>query len=239
MSHLRIPVVTALTAVYLLLSLSVAARAQDAAPDLAPRIETVVTNAQSPLLPGDILTVEAEATPRGQATFELLGTALDVPMQEVSPGRYLGTYTIPKTLEPTRTSLVVHLTVEGRVAEKEYERPVVLAPQEAGRRTAPLFLTVTSPAAGQKLSDDFVVTGQTQEHARIRIEATIVHWLIPGIIRYGDRTVVVEGLADSHGDFAVPLRLGTTARTVDLKVQSSNNAGAVSRRVRLKISVTE
>lgn len=63
-------------------------------PGPAARISSFVHDASRPLRAGESLTVTLRGTPGGTATFDIAGVAAGLPMREVEPGVYQGTYVI-------------------------------------------------------------------------------------------------------------------------------------------------
>ncbi|WP_461395439.1 Ig-like domain-containing protein, partial [Deferrisoma sp.] len=77
------------------------------------------------LVAGDVLTVTLTGEPGGYATFDLPGVAEGLPMAEVEPGTYRGTYTVGWDDEGAEVPVVVHLADDaGNVTTRPAGRPV-------------------------------------------------------------------------------------------------------------------
>ncbi|NOY45598.1 MAG: hypothetical protein GXP50_09130 [Deltaproteobacteria bacterium] len=77
------------------------------------------------LVAGDVLTVTMKGEAGGYASFSIEGVAADVPMTEVEPGTYRGTYTVDWDDEGTEVPVVVRLADEaGNVTTQAAGRPV-------------------------------------------------------------------------------------------------------------------
>ncbi len=66
--------------------------------------------------PGATLKVQLLATPKGQATFDIKGFETELPMVEVRPGVYEGTYTVPAGARSRSCTLAARLRVGDQVA---------------------------------------------------------------------------------------------------------------------------
>jgi hypothetical protein len=86
------------------------------APAAQVRITSIAHTARRPLRSGDTLTVTMEGTPGGQATFDIFGVAQGIPMTEISPGVYRGTYTVRANDNVLSGAVFGHLRVGGQDA---------------------------------------------------------------------------------------------------------------------------
>lgn len=111
----------------------------------------LVHNARATLHPGERLIVSVNGEPGGQASFDLMGIANNVPMSEISRGRYQGEMAIREGMSLEEGTLVVHLRRGDRETTLESRRPVSIAfgarPSESGFNTAP------SPAQGSVINN--------------------------------------------------------------------------------------
>ncbi|WP_025322889.1 Ig-like domain-containing protein [Deferrisoma camini] len=77
------------------------------------------------LVAGDVLTVTMEGEPGGYASFDIKGVAQGIPMTEVEPGTYRGTYTVGWDDQGTDVPVVVHLSDDaGNESTQAAGRPV-------------------------------------------------------------------------------------------------------------------
>lgn len=90
----------------------------------APNLRNVVHNARRGLKAGDTLVVTATGDPGAQATFDLMGLITDVPMREVSSGRYEGEFVVRRGMQAQNATLVAHLSRNGQQSMLESRRAV-------------------------------------------------------------------------------------------------------------------
>jgi len=79
----------------------------------AVEVTSFTTDAAKPLRAGDTLTATLAGTPGGKATFSIPGVAEDLPMNETSPGVYVGMYTVTKSANAPRASVLGKLVAGG------------------------------------------------------------------------------------------------------------------------------
>jgi len=90
----------------------------------APTLTNVIHNARRGLNAGDTLVVTATGDPGAKASFDLMGVITDVPMKEVSNGRYEGEFVIHRGMQVQNGTLVAHLSRNGRESVLESRRAV-------------------------------------------------------------------------------------------------------------------
>ncbi|MGE0494775.1 MAG: copper amine oxidase N-terminal domain-containing protein [Vulcanimicrobiota bacterium] len=114
-------------------------------------IDSLIHNARGTLRQGDRLTVTMTGDSGGQASFDILGVLNNVPMREVSSGRYQGEVTIGPGMVVERGTLVAHLTRNGQQAVMEADRAVTIA--STGTLNPPTQGNVTmTPSYGSTIS---------------------------------------------------------------------------------------
>jgi len=93
-----------------------------------PTIASIGHNVTAPLLPGDRIEVTLKGDSGKIATFDLGDFKMDLPMQEVSPGSYVGFYRIGKKDQFAKLHIVGHLEDQygGRTAMKA-ARPITIS----------------------------------------------------------------------------------------------------------------
>lgn len=82
----------------------------------AAQITSFTHSASRPLRAGETLTVTLRGTPGGTATFDIFGVAASLPMREVSPGVYQGTYTVRSGDNVANAAIFGHLRVGNQQA---------------------------------------------------------------------------------------------------------------------------
>lgn len=92
--------------------------------NVAPTLSNVVHNARRGLNAGDTLVVTATGDPGGQASFDIMGVTTNVPMREVSSGRYEGEFVVKRGMQVDNGTLVAHLSRNGKESVLESRRAV-------------------------------------------------------------------------------------------------------------------
>ena len=101
-------------------------------------IYAVTHNATEPLLPGDIFEVTLVGDPDGNASFNIGEDIKNIPMKEIQPGVYKGTYTVKNTDSITDGIILGNLTKSG-----------VSAPQ--AQATKPVSLGISEPVVTEDI----------------------------------------------------------------------------------------
>lgn len=91
-----------------------------------PRIDQVFHSATTVLKAGDPLDVIVYGEPGGQASFEIMGATKQLPLPEVSSGKYQSRWTIPNGLQVEQGVLLAHLSKNGRETAVEAQRQVTV-----------------------------------------------------------------------------------------------------------------
>lgn len=78
-----------------------------------PKILSVTYSAPTPLVSGDILTVDMSGTSGGKATFEIKGLFKPMKLDEIKPGSYHASVEIPMGKSMRGEALIAKLTVDG------------------------------------------------------------------------------------------------------------------------------
>jgi hypothetical protein len=104
-------------------------------------------DARGPLRVGAVITATLRGTPGGDASFDIFGLASGVPMDEVSPGLYRGTYRVRPQDSVAHAVVVAHLRVRGQDAPPtQASAPIVVD-------TAPPQIVQRYPNAGQAVNN--------------------------------------------------------------------------------------
>lgn len=94
----------------------VTAQAVAQPPAAQVRITAFAHNVTRPLRADETVAVELRGTPGGQAAFDIFGVAQGIPMQEVSPGVYRGTYRVRSGDNVLSATIFGHLRVGSQEA---------------------------------------------------------------------------------------------------------------------------
>jgi len=148
-------------------------------------IHAVTFEPARPLRAGEVLTLWALGEPGGQATFTLEGLAEEVPMREVDPGRYAGTYRVQVGDRLWNGQVRVTLKRRGGAA-RAATAGVILA----ARPPAPPVLE--RPRGGERVRSPLLVRGRAEPGDRVRVallsESTA--GAVPVLIRLGEGEVL-------------------------------------------------
>jgi len=114
----------------------------------------------------DDLVVEMEAQPGGEAFFEIEGFRANLPMQEVSPGLYRGTYAVLPGDYRLRALVIGRLRTDSGVSSMPAAQPVSLFGH--------LFrVRILEPANGSQVPLNFVLRGRTKPFSRVSVTPKI------------------------------------------------------------------
>jgi hypothetical protein len=114
----------------------------------APQLTNVVHNGRNGLNAGDTLVVTATGDPGGQASFDIMGVITDVPMREISSGRYQGEFTVRRGMQVQNGTVVAHLSRNGQQAVLESRRGVDILGGIVGENVPSDDYFQISPAQG-------------------------------------------------------------------------------------------
>lgn len=147
-----------------------------ATPAVQPRLSAVTHNGGQMLEVGDRLIVSMTGDPGGQASFEIVGSGRQVPMREVSAGRYEGELVLDESVPMGDSSIVGRLTKNGKEATLQASTALKVAEAVPPVPLPMPTLTVT-PA-----------NGATVETARPQVSVVVPQPMAPG-----STTLIVDG----------------------------------------------
>ncbi len=170
-------------------------------------ITSVTHDATGNLEEYDTLTVDMVGAPGGTAWFELEDFKDNLPMKEIKPGHYRGTYLVQPGDSRIQNTLVGHLKVGERVDKLAAARPV--------RLFANIFrVKILSPEPGSQINDShFVVKGRTRPNSEVAaiIRVTLNENTPPPKTTANEGDGQEKGVADKDGfftvDYDVPMTL--------------------------------
>jgi len=122
-------------------------------------VTSFTTDASKPLRAGDTLTATLAGTPGGKASFSIPGVAEDIAMRETSPGVYTGTYTVTKTANAPRASVLGKLVAAGVTS------PLVQAPGTLALDTQPPRVTDFGPSNNATVETEHPLIYATFSHS--------------------------------------------------------------------------
>jgi hypothetical protein len=181
-------------------------------------IHSINHNVTRTLQAGDVVTVEMKADDGGRASFDLLDdanrvVAQGIPLSEITPGRYRGTYTI----NGTRDAGVLHIVGRFRDANGQLTtRDATTTFEVAG--TADLKApTITSPQDGDRVGEDVTVRGRGTPQATVEISVRVegVQYLV---LPYSRELGASQVSVDRNGNWQTqPITLPTPRNISSLK----------------------
>lgn len=145
------------------------------------------------------LTVELKGQPQGKASFEIEDYRYDIPMEEVSPGVYRGTYRVQPKDSKLRGIVVGKLSWGTRTATKQCETPVSM--------WGNIFrVVIEEPKPDAVVPLNFKIKGRTRPNSRlIMVPALGFSDSMTAPSRMDQDTSMgsIPGEADANGDFVL------------------------------------
>ena len=219
----------------------------------APRVDRFTLAPVDGLEPGTELKFSLDGTPRSQASIQVPGLPMTLPMHEERPGRYIANYTLRKVDHVAPGPVVATLRNGERLATSQ----LAIAQQQgtssasasaaassspmggsgsAAAAPGPLVLQVTSPGPNAAIdSSRLVLQGRTSPGANVRVKVDAVSPAAPG------RTAVAQAVsdqtvtADPSGNFSLnfgPQRYAPGTRfEVQLSARQGNQSAVEQRLV--------
>jgi len=138
-------------------------------PTGAVQITSFSHNAARALRAGETVTVTLRGTPGGTATFDIFGVAASMPMREVSPGVYQGTYTVRPGDNVANAAIFAHLRLGAT------EAPLVQAGTPVTIDSLPPIIRQRIPEPNSTINNarpNIVVTFEDQGGSGIDAAAT-------------------------------------------------------------------
>ena len=230
--------------------------ANSVTPASAPRVDRFTLAPVDRLEPGTELRFSLEGTPRAQASIQVPGLPMTLPMHEERPGRYIANYTLRRVDNVAPGPVVATLRNGERLATSQLSIAQQGQPSASTSASAsasatstpmgasgsavaapgPLVLQVTSPGPNAAIdSSQMVLQGRTSPGANVRVKVDAVSPATPG------RTAVAQAVsdqtvtADANGNFSAnfgPQRYAPGTRfEVQLSARQGNQAAVEQRLV--------
>ena len=227
--------------------------ANTVAPGSAPRVDRFALAPVDRLEPGTELKFSLEGTPRAQASIQVPGLPMTLPMHEERPGRYIANYTLRKVDRVAPGPVVATLRSGERLATSQLamaqqgtsstsaSASASSSPMGASGTAAaapgPLVLQVTSPGPNAAVdSSQLVLQGRTSPGANVRVKVDAVSPAAPGLTAVAQAVADQTVTADPNGNFSLnfgPQRYAPGTRfEVQLSARQGNQA-AVEQRLTL------
>lgn len=190
-------------------------------------VNAVTHNARAALRATDVLVTELRADPRGRATFDLVGDnnrliAVNLPMREIEPGRYQGTYTVQGNEGTNKVRVVGRFTgADNLTVTNEATTMVTLSTAAAVQKNV---LTVTAPADNTQVQTPLTVRGRALAGAIVDVAIRAEGTKVTRVLLFESRRPYTQELgtqqiqASTNGTWATrPIELPTPKDVEDLK----------------------
>jgi hypothetical protein len=161
----------------------------------APSVTGFNVDARGPVRDGEKLVATLTGTPGGQATFSIPGVVDAVPMNEVSPGVYRGSYTVLPGLSVQNASVLGRLEANGQVA------PLIQANSAVSIQSVAPKISAVSPAKGSTVQTDRpLIYGTISDSGGAGIDPNKTQVMLDGHDVSADATVTPQffNLRPSH-----------------------------------------
>ena len=138
------------------------------------------------------------AAPGGKADFSIGSMAKNVPMQETSPGVYVGTYTAAQGDNIKNAPVTAHFTSStGQSVTTTLASGLTIA---AGAPNAPV---ITSPTENSTVTDTLTVQGTSSPNVTVRVNVTYISKQLGGLVSLDGAVGSKDVTADNNGHWAV------------------------------------
>lgn len=199
------------------------------------RVDRFVATPVDRLAPGTELKFVLDGTPAAQASIQVPGLPLTIPMQEQTPGHYLASYTLRLQDTVTPGPVVATLRKGERIATAQLAESLVAGaarPPAAAMGAAPasaLSLQVTSPGPNAVIdAGQVLLQGRTAPGANVHVRVDAVPPSAPGRASVAVPVVEQTVQADASGNFSLNFGSRRFAPGTRFEVQMSARQGGVS-----------
>jgi len=178
--------------------------------------------------PGTEVSFTMNAEPGGHATFSVGDRIIDRPMTEVSPGKYVGTYTIRRNDNFTDVPITAKLVTSGG------DSFFFDAPNRFNTRINSLEPpTITEPIENDKIGDTLVIRGNAAPGSRVAVRVDYSRTEL-ALIKVRGTAADVEVVADDRGrwqtdpiDVSLGMGRGTTFNVTATTIGMNGKKSAV------------
>ncbi|MFP4496628.1 MAG: hypothetical protein ACLFQV_00325 [Vulcanimicrobiota bacterium] len=161
-------------------------------------IYSIEHNARSFLVVGEKLKVRVKGEPDSKATFSLGNIAREIPLHEISPGVYEGSYTVKKGDFLKNEKIIVSFCSQsGETCDMQAESTVSIQ----GRFFA---VKITEPENWTQPGSNFFVKGRTNPDTAVYVNVQLSYNLGNTIVPLG-QPGTYRTISDSHGHFEYKL----------------------------------
>lgn len=155
------------------------------------------------LAPGDLLHLEMNGSPGGQARFNA-GNIHDVPLHEDKPGHYVGDYTLRRGDDAAGKQIIYRLMLPDGQKFEQASRGTLRLQQ--GRPDAPI---IVSPGPNQPPSSPLVVRGKALPNGHVRVKIDYRNRIL-GVVALQGTALETTVSTDRNGNWeTAPLSIGT------------------------------
>ncbi|HEY3997857.1 MAG TPA: hypothetical protein VGO93_03260 [Candidatus Xenobia bacterium] len=191
-------------------------------------IQSVSGAGAGPVMPGQILTFSVRGTPGQQATFAING--FTYPMAEVSPGVYVGQWTVPANFPTSQLPVQVSLAdAYGHAVSQAAPWAVTVSGSSVPPNPVPAGnVTIDYPTMHSEVSAGFGVAGRAVPGASLRIVVYSTPDTTPGgRLKVMQCDFEAQANADGSYNVPVPLNGATPGEHLDVRVQSLDATGVI------------
>jgi hypothetical protein len=204
-----------------------------------PRVDRFVAEPVARLEPGAELKFTLQGTPGSRASVQLPGLPLTIPLREISPGYYSGSYTLRKADVVGSGPVVATLRSGERVVTAQLAAPLSRSATASAAPVAPaapatmgaapasaLTLQVTSPGPNAVIdASQAVLQGRTAPGANVHVKVDAVLPSAPGRMSVAQSVTEQTVQADGNGNFSLNFGPQRFAPGTRFEVQLSARQG--------------
>lgn len=183
---------------------------------------------------GDDLVVTAYGSPQATASFSLDGINRDrpIPMAEIQPGVYEGTYTIRRNDQQTNGRLTVTLNKQGASpVNRTLNQAIAINSNTENTRT--LTPRIINTSNNELISLPFNLAGETLPNARVRITVEALR-SVAGIISVSQNLLETTVNANRQGRFNIDLPQANRNTQLRIRMTASRNNQSQSSEILLR-----
>lgn len=164
----------------------------------------------------------------GQATFDL-ASGRGMPMQEIQPGQYQGSYLVQAGDSGVGRAQVQLRTQDGRILSGQSANTISFNPtlQQGG-------LTINNLTDGQTVPVNFTLNGQGRAGSQVTVTVSYLKPDVVSVLTGRQESFTLQGGVGGGGNYSIPINLSAVPARgeVTLTVRDSVGSQAVVRRVR-------
>ncbi|MCD4785493.1 MAG: hypothetical protein K8T10_16860 [Candidatus Eremiobacteraeota bacterium] len=201
-------------------------------------IKSINHDYKPPLMIREILHVTMKGKPGGEAFFDISGLKTNIPMKEVSPGLYKGSYRVGKFDYTTNVYIYGNLRMpDGKYEKMKAKTPVSIIAQ--------LFeIKILSPKDGELVAQKFTIKGRTKPNVDVLMTISLSFRQLGGLISgKGPEQGGIETRSDSNGyfskEFGFPVSVNGLKAVINIQARDSEGIKSISDEVSVFLDVAK